>query len=451
MKKCHVYVFTLILVALHTFIPTILTAQDIEKLARNRVEYEETPGIVVGVFENGKPSFYAHGVASTKTKQPVNAQTVFEIGSISKVFTTTLLAFMIEEGKVTLSDTVQKLLPDEVKMPVRNDRVITIGDLATIRSGLPRMPGNFAPVNVQNPYIDYTSEKLYAFLSSYELTRDIGSKYEYSNLGIGLLGHTLTRVSGKSYQQMIQEMIVKPLKLTRTGLNTPDQKTENKAAGHVGNVVVPDWTWTDESVMAPAGGLYASAEDLITFLAAQFSENGSRWNKAVANARAVRAEAGPGMDVGLGWHIKNKTIVWHNGGTGGFRTFAGFDPEKKKAVVVLTNSIAGADDLGFHLLDNSIPLKELKDIAKVSEAILKRYTGTYELTPFFKITVTTEDGSLYAQATGQGKFEIYPESETKFFYKVVDAQIEFKKDSKGKVEKLILYQNGAEQPAKKVE
>ncbi len=141
---------------------------------------------------------------------------------------------------------------------------------------------------------------------------------------------------------------------------------------------------------------------------------------------------------------------WHNGGTGGFRTFAGFDPQTQTGVVVLTNSNTGADDLGFYLLDHSLPLKSIRRSTSVDEKILKEYVGLYEMTPSFSIAITFANGSLFLQATGQGQFELFSESEKKFFLKVVDAQIEFVRGENGPVEKLLLYQGGAIQPAKKV-
>lgn len=150
------------------------------------------------------------------------------------------------------------------------------------------------------------------------------------------------------------------------------------------------------------------------------------------------------MKIGLGWHIRNN-ITWHNGGTGGFRTFAGFDPDKKMAVVVLTNSTTGADDLGFHLLDETIPLKTIRKVIAVDPAVLQTYVGSYEFSPQFKIDITLDGGQLNAQATGQDKFPVFPESESKFFFRVVDAQVEFVKGANGQIEKMILYQNGLAQ------
>ena len=424
------------------------TGQNIDSLVNLRVAWGDTPGIAAALYANGKTTYYSHGFANAETKELVSPKTLFEIGSITKTFTNLLTAQRIEKGKISLDDPIQKFLPASVKVPESGGKKITIENLATARSGLPRMPDNFAPADNQNPFVDYTKKELYEFLNKYTLTREPGSSYEYSNLGMGLLATLLD--NQKTFSQLIEEGITRPLMMNQTFLNTPDNKLPHVAQGYSANIPVKAWTWTDQSVMAGAGGLISNTEDMIKYLIANLNESGPL-GKSLAMTHQPRHDAGgANMEIGMGWHILNKTIVWHNGGTGGFRTFAGFNAKTKTAVVVLTNSNTGADDLGFHLLDNSLPLKTQRPTVAVDEKTLKDYVGEYELTPQFKITVTLKDGSLFAQATGQSAFEIFPESQKKFFYKVVDAQIEFVRDEKGGVEKLLLYQNGATMGAKKI-
>ena len=157
------------------------------------------------------------------------------------------------------------------------------------------------------------------------------------------------------------------------------------------------------------------------------------------------------MTIGLAWHILARpggaAIVWHNGGTGGYRSFAGFDEVRRVGVVVLTNANIGADDIGFHLLDEAMPLQappRARTEVAVDSLVLERYVGEYELVPTFHIVVTREGAGLYIQATAQPKFPIYAESETEFFLKVVDAQITFKADG------MVLHQNGQNLPGRRV-
>lgn len=427
-----------------------LHAQSIEALLRERVDAGETPGIVAAVYRDGKTSYHVYGLADVAGKKPVDSKTLFEIGSITKTFTTIAVAQLAEEGKISLNDPVQKFLPSTVTIPTRGDKAITFLDLATAHSGLPRMPDNFKPGDNDNPYIDYTVDNLFAFLNGYKLTRDIGMSYEYSNLGMGLLGVIVGRIDEKPYAQSVSKRILSPLKMKSTFLNTPDRKDKNSAVGYSGQEPVKSWTWTDQSCMQSAGGLLSNAEDMMKYLLANMNPDNSTLGRAMAASHQSRSEAGrSSIKIGLGWHIRNK-IVWHNGGTGGFRSFAGFDPEKKMAVVVLTNSSTGADDVGFHILDESIPLKTIRKYTPVASDILMSYVGTYEIVPTFQIEITTEKGQLFAQATNQSRFEVYGESEVKFFFKVVDAQIEFIKKPDGSIEKLVLYQNGQAQNAMKV-
>jgi serine-type D-Ala-D-Ala carboxypeptidase/endopeptidase len=172
----------------------------IRQILVDRVDkYRQSVGIVVGVIEPKGRRIVAHGALDQSNPQPLNGDTVFEIGSITKVFTSLLLADMAQRGELALNDPVAKYLPPEVKAPERGDRQITLQDLATHTSGLPADPSNISPQDPANPVADYSVEQLYAFLSNYTLTRDIGSRYEYSNVGISVLGQALAHHPGMEY------------------------------------------------------------------------------------------------------------------------------------------------------------------------------------------------------------------------------------------------------------
>jgi len=165
-------------------------------LIKQRVDDKRSAGIVVGLIDaDGRQRIVSYGDPGPG-QPPLDGNTVFEIGSISKVFTSTVLAQLVQEGKVSLDDPAQKYLPATVHLPTRNGKPITLGNLAMQNSGLPRMPTNFKPADAANPYADYTVQQMYDFLSSYQLPRDPGAEFEYSNLGVGLLGHILSRVTG---------------------------------------------------------------------------------------------------------------------------------------------------------------------------------------------------------------------------------------------------------------
>ena len=398
-------------------------------------------GIVVGLLDaSGARRFVALGV-------PVNG--VFEIGSITKVFTTSVLEDMVDRGELRLDDPVAKFLPQSVTIPERNGRQITLLDLATQSSGLPRMPANFSPADQLNPYADYSVQQMYAFLSGYQLTRDVGAEYEYSNLGMGLLGHALSLTARTSYEELVRRRILAPLGMRETAITLPPTMRARLALGHSADgSVVPNW---DLPTLAGAGALRSTAGDMLTFLAANLDSTRAPLSPTLRRTHGERhGTNNPSLTIGLGWHILARprgNIVWHNGGTGGYRTFTGFDPARRVGVVVLSNIDASVDDIGFHVLDETFPLRPIPkrrlEVA-VDSLVLGRYVGEYELAPTFHVVVTREAARLFVQATGQPRFPIFAESDSTFFMRVVDAQITFSRDG------MILHQNGANSPGRKI-
>jgi D-alanyl-D-alanine-carboxypeptidase/D-alanyl-D-alanine-endopeptidase len=404
-------------------------------------------GIVVGMLDaTGGRRVVAVGVDSTR---------LFEIGSITKVFTTSILEDMVERGEVRLDDPVAKYLPRSVKVPGRGDRQITLLDLATQSSGLPRMPANFTPRDSLNPYADYTVQQMYAFLSGYELTRDVGAQYEYSNLGMGLLGHALALKAGTSYEELVRRRILTPLGMRETVITFTPAVRARVAPGHDSEGrVVPNW---DLPTLAGAGALRSTAADMLRFLAANIDSTATPLSRTFRHAQGERhATNNANMKIGLAWHLFSRpvgTIVWHNGGTGGYRSYLGFDPVRRLGVVVLSNIDASVDDIGVHLLDETYPLRpppKLRTEVAVDSLVLNRYVGEYELAPTFHVVVTREAAHLFVQATGQPRFPVFGESDSTFFLKVVDAQISFERDTTGSVRGLVLHQNGQVIPGRKI-
>ncbi|WP_052633465.1 serine hydrolase [Pseudoxanthomonas suwonensis] len=457
----------------------------IRALLEQRIDVErQGVGIVVGVIEPHGTRVVAHGTFATGDPRPVGGDTLFEIASITKVFTGVLLAEMVERGEVRLDQPVAELLPDGVVVPGRGGKQITLEHLATHRSGLPRLPDNLDPADWADPYADYTAEDLYAFLAGYELTRDIDEAFEYSNLGTGLLGHALARAAGVDYETLLRERILEPLGLTDTVIKLPGDLARRHATGHDGVMQpVPFWTW---DVLEGTGALRSTADDLSKFLSAVigYTETdlapamasatkayadveAGRQNTAtdlapaIALATEAHADIGAGMQIGLAWLIKplgDDELVWHSGGSGGFRSFAGYLRNAGVGVVVLSNmgTAIGVDDLALHLLDQSLPLAPLappreRVEVEVDPAIYEGLTGVYELAPGVMLTITRQGDGLYAQATGEERFPIFPESETEFFYRVMYAQITFETGDDGRANALILHQPGLEMRAPRVE
>jgi D-alanyl-D-alanine-carboxypeptidase/D-alanyl-D-alanine-endopeptidase len=422
----------------------------IRAIIKDRVESGRAVGIVVATLDKGTQRIFTAGTSGAPGVA-LDGNTVFEIGSITKVFTASLLADMVAKGEVTLDDPVAKFLPTSVRIPSRNGKQITLLDLATQSSGLPRMPTNFAPKDQANPYADYTVDQMYAFLSTYELTRDIGSQYEYSNLGVGLLGHALARQAGKSYEQLVTERILRPLGMNDTRIVLTPTMKSHLAPGHSeSGAAVANW---DLPTLAGAGGLRSTANDLLKFLAANLDTNSRPLGRTLAMTHIARRNVdGNQMKIGLNWHVLSalgRPFVWHNGGTGGYHTFIGFDPANNRGAIVLSNQVTSIDDIGFHLLDSRAPIapapKHRTEIS-LPPSVLDAYVGVYQLAPAFSVTITHEGNGLYAQATGQPRLQLFAEAPNEFFFKEVDAQITFERDASGKVTRMILHQNGMNIP-----
>ena len=422
---------------------------DVKANVRVRVDNGWSVGIVVAVVDSTGARFFGYGSTAKTGGQPVNERTVYEIGSITKGFTAVTLADMVVRSEVGLDDPVQRYLPDSVHVPSRDGKEITLRLLSAQRSGLPRMPTNFAPANPSNPFADYDAGRLYAFLNGYTLTRDPGASYEYSNLGVGLLGFALARRAGTSYEDMVLRRVIGPLHLSDTRVTLTPALRGRLAHGYAGGQEVSNW---DLDALAGAGAIRSTAQDMATFVAAAAGLSHTALDSAFRLTEAIEFDAGPGMRIGLGWHVigpDSAAVIWHNGGTGGYHTFIGFDPRRRIGVVVLSNSAPGIDDIGFHVLNPAAPLATVRVAIALPADSLDAYVGTYQLAPTFALTVPREGAGLVAQATGQGANAIYPSARDEFFYKVVDAQISFVRDSTGKVASLILHQAGRNMPAPK--
>jgi D-alanyl-D-alanine-carboxypeptidase/D-alanyl-D-alanine-endopeptidase len=433
---------------------------EIRKILADRIDRDhQGVGIVVGVIEPKGRRIVSWGKLEKDDPRTLNGDTVFEIGSMSKVFTSLVLMDMVQKGEVALTDPVSKFLPPTVKIPERNGKKITLQDLSTQSSGLPRMPNNFAPKDVTNPYADYSVEQLYQFLSGYQLTRDIGEKYEYSNLGVGLLGHALSLRAGMSYEAMVKARITGPLEMTSTMVTLTPAMKARFAVGHDGNLrAVSAW---DIPTLAGAGALRSTANDMLAFLAANLGYTKTPLASAMAAEISIRRPTGvPNMEIAYAWHIISKdgrSIIWHNGGTGGFRTFMGFDPQTRVGVVALSNvsNAEGVDDIGRHLIDASYPLaqfdtKEHKAVT-VDAKLFDGYVGRYEMAPSFILSITRDGDHLFAQATGQGRFEIFPEAQKEYFAKITKIQISFHAGADGKATELVVHQGGADTVAKRID
>lgn len=323
-------------------LPAPSTAQQtasVDSLAQAFKATTNLPGLIVGVATPTEMRVLPYGVSALNDSSKVHDGTVFEIGSLTKVFTGLLLAEMAERRVVRLNDPVSAYLPDSVRIAPADTARITLQHLSTHTSGLARLPGNLAPANPADPYADYTAADLYAFLQDAQPSRAPGAAYAYSNVGTGLLGHLLARHADTSYEAMLQQRILDPLGLHDTGFDVPpDSAASHHATGYASGRAVPYWTF---DVLAGAGALRSTAPDMLRFLQMNLRPEGQPLASALRAAQTVHHRGGGGPTLALGWHVAplptGAPLYWHNGGTGGFRSFAGFVQDGSVAVVVLAN------------------------------------------------------------------------------------------------------------------
>jgi serine-type D-Ala-D-Ala carboxypeptidase/endopeptidase len=415
---------------------TGLLPERVENAAQERIAAGTYQTLVFGVVEGDKSEVVAFGQLSDG-KAP-DGDAVYEIGSVTKTFTATLLAQLVLSGRVTLDTPVAQLLPD-FKIPSRGGKEITLGDLGTQHSGLPRMPSNFLPRDPANPFADYDAAKLKAFLAGYELPRDPGATYEYSNLGFGLLSYALARLENTTYSAVTNEEILKPLGMTMTGMVFTEAMRAHLAPGHVyTGEAAKNW---DLDALAGAGAIRSTANDMLRYLKANMGVDASPLAAAMKLARQPRRDMGKTIRIGLAWMTTDKGVVWHNGETGGYRSFLGFTADGRRGVVILANTDADADDLGFATLDANAPLAPNKAIVLPNPS-LDDYIGTYKLADKFLLKVFRMNDGLFVRATGQVAIPIFPSAQNEFFAKVAGISLSFTRDPNGVVSGLVLHQNG---------
>ncbi len=391
--------------------------KQVEAVTLRLVETKGTMGLVVGVICEGEQHTYCAGRLEDGNAVAPDERTLFEIGSITKVLTTTLLADMHLRGEVDLDDPVSKFLPSTLVLESRDGVAVTLRHLATHRSGLPRLPGNLGIKNLtsENPYEKYTVEDLYAYLSKRRLITSPGEFSSYSNLGMGLLGHALALATGKEFEVLMIERVCAPLGMVDTVMTLSEEQRGRLAPGHAKGKQVSNW---DIPTLAGCGAFRSTLADMKIFLKAMMNPEGTPlqgaleltqsiqprkpkarrkipWRTALpgsfqvwiyaalgvwAGLLVAQGELGtpialavlmavslavrllsrflPVPDMGLGWFVmplgesnKNQTrAFWHNGGTGGYRSFLGFEVGRKVGVVLLSNSTTSPDATGQRLL-----------------------------------------------------------------------------------------------------
>ena len=445
---------------------TIPSDGDISRAIAARIAPRKGEGLVVGVLDPRGRRVVAGGPEGAS---PVTGSTLYEIGSISKVFTALILGDMVAKGEVSLDEPAEKYLPAGATMPSRNGRKITLRDLSTHVSGLPRLPDNMPFGDAGDPYADYTEALALQFLAKYELPRDIGSKNEYSNFAVGLLGYLLGRAAHSDYETLLRERITGPLGMRDTAVTLSPEQQARFVPGH-DEYMRPAKPWNLPMLMG-AGGIRSTTDDMLKFAAAALDPTSPiAPAMKVALAEPLKTE-NPRVEQALGWQVfhpePGRAVLLHNGGTGGYRSALALEPGKGTAAVVLANSAAepSATDLALHMVVGSpvaptpaVPPAPAPQVARTAITLpvaeLDRVVGRYNFGAGVEFTVMRDGDTLKAQRegiSGAPALPIYPEAPLAFFWKATDAQIRFTADASGKVTGAEFVQGELKLPGKRVE
>lgn len=417
-------------------------ADEIRRILINRIDRDrQSRGIVVGVTTENGAEFVAYGKFDDENSQPVSTKTSFEIGSITKTFTALLLADAVHRKEVALSDPAAKYLPTGLKALERNGKPITLEHLATHMSGLPPWMVETAgqKMTMDEAYSNKPDD-IFRFLSTYDLSRDPGSQFEYSNLGMALLGLVLARRTRQDYATLLSTRIVKPLGLSATGGPNLHAKDSSFAVGHDAQLNQAK-AWGD---LGGSGGLRSTAEDLIRFVNAAIGNRPSPLKPSFDALLSVRKPIGPDLDQALGWQVRSfpdQVIVNKGGNSFGFCAFVGFDLQRRIGVVVLSNSIVEIEDIGMHVLRAAYPLTEGHKVIPTDPSRLDGYVGRYAITPPPTTMLVLRQGDeLFVELNGSPKFRLYREDDQRFFLKEIELSFEFQTGADGRATGFILRQ-----------
>ncbi|SEM40778.1 CubicO group peptidase, beta-lactamase class C family [bacterium A37T11] len=327
--------------------------QFVDSLAMAYTRKSHKSALAIGIMTGNKTQRYFYGNTGNQGSQLPNDSTLFEIGSISKTFTATLLAYLAEKKQVSLDDMITKYLPDSLKSNPHLQR-ISLQQLGNHTSGLPLLPDNFEQVTslkLTDPYRSYKLANLYSYLKNYHASVVPDSIYSYSNLGFGLLGTIISQVYSKSYNDMVKEIICKPIGLKNT-TTTPDSLKQKVAKSYnTKGTELPIW---NADCLAGAGALKSTVSDLLQYAKAETKLPETTLENAMAQTKQFTFQESVDSDVGLAWltlMVNGVLVHWHNGGKAGSSSFLAFSPDKKTAVVVLSNTAESVDEMAIAIVN----------------------------------------------------------------------------------------------------
>lgn len=444
------------LIAASALTPLVARAQsarpDTAALLRERLRHEGV-GLAAAMIDREGTRFAAAGRRSPSADVAIDSDTLFEIGSITKTFTSLLLAGAVVRGELKIDDAVEAVLPEGLKLRDSAGAPLTWADLATHRSGLPRLPSNLRDAVGADPY-DYSRRDLLAFLAAWKPDRQRDTKWEYSNLGYGLLGEALAMRARTSYAALLNERVLQPLGLATMRLALREPPVPGLMPGHdAAGRAAPLWRF---DAIAPAGALVSSARSLARYAQAALGLIEHPLGSAFKLALTPRGDGpGPGNPIALAWlaaPLFERQVFNHDGATAGYTSSLFLDPTHRRGALVLSNAQVPVNDLALHLLEPRAPLRDVaaekrqarRAGATVATDAMATLPGIYALNPQFKVAIRVREGGLFAQATGQGEFELFALDARRWFARVAPLEMHFEGDS-GAPPAFVLHQSGQKQ------
>lgn len=419
------------------------------RLLRGRLEHEGS-GLVAAVVRGESVTWAGAGRRGGGDASAPGPDTPFELGSLTKTFTALILADMVVRRELALDDPVQSVLPGGLALRDSRGDPITFADLATHRSGLPRLPSNMRRPDGEDPY-DYSRDDLFAFVAGWKPTRPRQQQWEYSNLGYGLLGEALALRAGTRYATLLSDRVLVPLGLSGLRLALRDVTVPDLRPGHdAQGRPVPLWRF---DAMAAAGALAGTVLDVARYAQAALGVFDHPLKAAFALALTPRGDGPSAMNpTALGWlagPLFERRVFAHDGNTAGYSSSVFLDPASRRAAIVLANAIVGVSDVALHLMDPRVPLRDLaaekrqtqRPAVAVAADAMAELAGTYALGTAMRIAVRVRDGRLFAQATGQGEFELFAAEARRWFARVTPLEIQFEGE-RGTPPAFVLAQSG---------
>ena len=401
------------------------------------VDRELVRGAVVGVYDSGAVTYKGVGVTSGTSSTPPSKDTVFEIGSITKVLTALLVQTLVDSEELSWDSTLKEALP---QLEFVNEQVqeITLRELAIHSSGLPRMPANMQPGDLLDPYVDYSVEQLMSFVQEFD-PESLDKTQVYSNLGFGLLG--AIAAYGVDFDNLMHSSVFDSLEMTNSYVGHAPDSNQLLIPGYSRGATMPNWNF---DAMVGAGGVLATAEDLMKFVARNIETSDSPIDKSLSNLR--EAQVAPNQ--GLGWALmqsdSGKPVYWHAGATGGYVSFLAISPEESKGWVILAASTESA-------LVNEMGISFFRAPPQSKEIDLSPYVGVFELTPELNITFFDRDGQLFGQASGQPEFPLKNVDGGNFSFELGGISITFGDSIDGQAQELEWTQQGHKLSATRIE